>query len=123
MQKTSLLALGIHFEAGLFLLLALGLMVPIALEGSRRARTWFALGATLGFGTYFSYQTVLAVASGRRNPSSTSTPCASSRARQRARKPSSASGWRSIGSTQLVTPTPTATTKTIIETCGRGATG
>lgn len=61
-QKLGLLALGIHFEAGLFVLLGLGLLARIALEGSDRARVWFALGATLGFGTYFSYQTVLLVA-------------------------------------------------------------
>jgi hypothetical protein len=58
-QKLSLLALGVHFEAGLFLLaaLALGARVLFATESTRR--DWFVLGLVTGFGIYFSYLVLL----------------------------------------------------------------
>lgn len=54
-QEISLLDLGIHFEATLFVLLALDALLQL-LHGEAREGTWLQLGLALGFGTYFSYQ-------------------------------------------------------------------
>jgi hypothetical protein len=61
-QKNSLLALGIHFHAMLFVALVLLFAGRILFEGERRPRTWFWLGLSAGFGLYFSYQLVLTLA-------------------------------------------------------------
>lgn len=61
-QKLSLISLGIHFEACLFLLLALGLTARILREEQARRSLWFLLGVVCGFGLYFSYQVVLGAA-------------------------------------------------------------
>jgi len=61
-QKLSLLALGIHFEAGLFLVLALLLLVRIVIEGRRAPWSFGLLGLACGFGLYFSYQCLLVLA-------------------------------------------------------------
>jgi hypothetical protein len=55
-QKLSLLALGIHFEALLFLALALRLLIAVAIDGDRRRLTWCALGAVCGLGVWYSLQ-------------------------------------------------------------------
>jgi hypothetical protein len=55
-QKLSLLALGIHFEALLFLALALRLLIAIAIDGDERAVVWCTLGAVCGFGVWYSLQ-------------------------------------------------------------------
>jgi hypothetical protein len=55
-QKLSLLALGIHFEALLFLALALRLLIAVAIDGDRRRATWCALGAVCGLGVWYSLQ-------------------------------------------------------------------
>ncbi|MEC8494558.1 MAG: hypothetical protein VXZ39_06540 [Planctomycetota bacterium] len=63
-QRESLLHLGIHFEALLFVALVLdqGLRVSAAEGGAEpRRRDLLALGLAAGFGTYFSYQVALAV--------------------------------------------------------------
>ena len=58
-QKLSLLSLGIHFEATVFLVLAFLLTGRIVFEKDRRLRNYALLGLVVGFGTYFSYQTGL----------------------------------------------------------------
>ena len=58
-QKLSLLALGIHFESLLFVILILHFTWRILFDGDRRARTYFWLGLAGGFGTYFSYPCAL----------------------------------------------------------------
>lgn len=63
-QRESLLHLGIHFEALLFVALVLdqGLRVAAVESGSApRRRDLLILGLAAGFGTYFSYQVALAV--------------------------------------------------------------
>lgn len=63
-QKLSILSLGIHFEACFFLLIVLdrGMRIAFAKErASTRRADLVVLGLAAGFGTYFSYQTVLAV--------------------------------------------------------------
>ncbi len=62
MQKLSLLALGIHLEACLFVALVLLLLVRIAVDGERSARAFGLLGLAAGFGIYFSFQLVLTAA-------------------------------------------------------------
>jgi hypothetical protein len=62
-QKISLLALGIHFEATLFLLLLLGRGLDLARTSRAAAFSWGILGSIGGFACYFSYQSVLVVAS------------------------------------------------------------
>jgi hypothetical protein len=61
-QKISLLSLGIHFEALAFVATILALAVRIALSRDDRTRTWLALGASIGFGAWFSYSTLPASA-------------------------------------------------------------
>lgn len=64
LQKQSLLHLGIHYEALLFVgfVFWLGLKVARAPKGdSPGALTLFGLGLASGFGTYFSYQVPIAV--------------------------------------------------------------
>jgi hypothetical protein len=65
-QKLSLLALGIHPEATLFLLLLLSQGLRLAREPHARTWRWALFGATGGFACYYSYQSALclAVASG-----------------------------------------------------------
>ncbi len=58
-QKLSLLNLGIHFEACLFLFGVLGLGAQL-IAGEPGRRPWFLLGLVTGFGLYFSYQIGLA---------------------------------------------------------------
>ncbi|MEE2940363.1 MAG: hypothetical protein VX460_08265 [Planctomycetota bacterium] len=63
-QRESLLHLGIHFEALLFVALVLdqGLRVSAVDGGAApRRRDLLGLGLAAGFGTYFSYQVALAV--------------------------------------------------------------
>jgi hypothetical protein len=57
-QKLSLVSLGIHHEACLFILLALG--VTASLMESQRRWPSFSLGVCLGFGVYFSWVVALA---------------------------------------------------------------
>ena len=59
-QKLSLLGLGIHFEAGLFLLLVLDHGLRVWRERAD-ARALFALGLVSGLGISYSYQSVLVV--------------------------------------------------------------
>ncbi len=59
-QKLSLINLGIHFEACLFLFGVLGLGLRLARAESSPKREWFSLGLVTGFGLYFSYQVALA---------------------------------------------------------------
>ena len=54
-QKLSLLALGVHFEAGLFLLASLAVGARVVFASESRPRNWFVLGLIAGFGIYFSY--------------------------------------------------------------------
>jgi len=54
-QKNSLLALGIHFQALLFVLLILHFAARAAFEADRSRRTWLALGLASGLGIWFSY--------------------------------------------------------------------
>ncbi len=54
-QKNSLLALGIHWQALLFTLVVLERGGRIALEGEDRRTNWLLLGLAGGFGTYFNY--------------------------------------------------------------------
>jgi hypothetical protein len=61
-QKNSLLALGIHFHALLFVALVLDETVRIAVERDLRPRRWLWLGIWAGFGLFFSYQLVLTIA-------------------------------------------------------------
>ena len=63
-QQESLLHLGIHFEALLFIALVLGLGLRVAAierEEPVPPGLYVALGLSSGFGTYFSYQVPLAV--------------------------------------------------------------
>jgi hypothetical protein len=62
-QKLSTLALGIHVEATLFLLLLLGQGLRLVREPGGQAWRWTLLGATGGLACFFSYQCVLALAS------------------------------------------------------------
>jgi len=62
MQQNSLLALGIHFHATLFIALALLAVVRLDAEAGLKKRTWIGLGFVVGFGLYFSYQLALTVA-------------------------------------------------------------
>jgi len=57
-QRMSLLGLGIHFEALLFVALVLLLAVRAANREANPRATWLALGAAIGFGAYFSYATL-----------------------------------------------------------------
>jgi hypothetical protein len=59
-QKLSLISLGIHFEASLFLLGTLSLGARILFARDDRRHIWFILGLVTGFGLYFSYQIALA---------------------------------------------------------------
>lgn len=61
-QKNSLLALGIHFHALLFIALILGFTLVLAYERDLRARIWFGWGLSAGFGFFFSYQCALPIA-------------------------------------------------------------
>lgn len=61
-QKLSLINLGIHFEACLFVMLALGLTARILREERARRSLWFLLGVVCGSGIYFSYQVGLVAA-------------------------------------------------------------
>jgi hypothetical protein len=61
-QKNSLLALGIHFHACLFIALILFFAGCAIAERGKRASTWLALGLASGFGLYFSYQCALTIA-------------------------------------------------------------
>jgi hypothetical protein len=61
LQQLSLLALGIHLSACLFLALVLGLTTAVLEERGSSARRWFALGLAAGLGLYFNYQLLLAV--------------------------------------------------------------
>jgi hypothetical protein len=54
-QKLSLLALGIHFEALLFVILVLHFASRVLFEPDASRWVDFALGACAGFGFYFSY--------------------------------------------------------------------
>jgi len=59
-QKLSLISLGIHHEACVFILLALGLSASLMERQSPRSAA--ALGLCLGFGVYFSWVVALAAA-------------------------------------------------------------
>lgn len=59
-QKLSLISLGIHFEACIFLFLVLGLGAQLLFTPNSKLRTWFFLGLVTGFGLYFSYQIAIA---------------------------------------------------------------
>lgn len=61
-QTNSLLALGIHYQACLFVALILGLALRAALQREARQGPWIALGLAAGFGFYFSYQCALTIA-------------------------------------------------------------
>jgi hypothetical protein len=61
-QKNSLLALGIHFHALIFVAWILTATVRLALERDLRPRAWFAWGVAAGFGFFFSYQCALTIA-------------------------------------------------------------
>lgn len=61
-QKLSLLNLGTHFEACLFLFGVLGLGARILFGERGRPRDYLALGLVAGFGVYYSYQVIVAVA-------------------------------------------------------------
>ena len=62
-QKLSLLSLGIHFEACLFVLLLLDALLRWSLDDEPlRGREAFGTGLIAGFGLYFSYQIVLVLA-------------------------------------------------------------
>ncbi|MFT7486793.1 MAG: hypothetical protein ACI9F9_002649 [Candidatus Paceibacteria bacterium] len=61
-QKLSLINLGIHFEACLFLFGVLGLGAHLLFGEASRKREWFLLGLVTGAGLYFSYQTALPAA-------------------------------------------------------------
>lgn len=52
--RFSLLGLGTHFEACIFVLLVLDAALRLAREGASRARDWLVLGLASGFGLYFS---------------------------------------------------------------------
>jgi len=60
--RFSLLGLGTHFEALLFIAIVLNLSLTIAAERESRARDLAALGLAAGFGLYFSLQTAPASA-------------------------------------------------------------
>jgi hypothetical protein len=61
-QKLSLLTLGVHFHALLFVALVLDATARIILERDLRPRRWLTLGLAAGFGLFFSYQLVLTIA-------------------------------------------------------------
>src|SRR5690349_14316110 len=61
-QKLSVLALGIHFHALLFVALVLESTAGIVLERDLRPRAWLQLGLLAGFGLYFSYLLALTIA-------------------------------------------------------------
>ncbi len=58
--RFSLLSLGTHFEAAIFIALAIHLTLRIVSREST-TRTWLALGLVLGFGVYFALVTLAAV--------------------------------------------------------------
>ncbi len=58
-QKLSLLNLGIHFQALLFVACVIALGTHVLFEPRAGRRAWFGLGLAVGFGTYFSYQVAL----------------------------------------------------------------
>jgi len=60
--RFSLLGLGTHFEALLFIAIVLSLALTIAAQAEPRARDLAALGLAAGFGLYFSLQTAPASA-------------------------------------------------------------
>lgn len=57
-QKISLLNLGIHYEASLFLLLELLLAHAVLAEERASSARSLALGLCMGFGAFYSYQTL-----------------------------------------------------------------
>ncbi|MFT7670133.1 MAG: hypothetical protein ACI8X5_002840 [Planctomycetota bacterium] len=59
-QKLSMISLGIHYEACLFLFLVMLLGGKLLFERENRVRYWFLLGLVTGMGLYFSYQVALA---------------------------------------------------------------
>ncbi|MFN0244246.1 MAG: hypothetical protein ACKVWV_15260 [Planctomycetota bacterium] len=61
-QKLSLLNIGTHFAATLFLVLILHNAFRIAFDGELSLRRLGVTGAVCGFATYFSYQTLPAIA-------------------------------------------------------------
>jgi len=61
-QKNSLLTLGIHFHALLFVALLLDATAVLILERERTRRRWLWFGITAGFGLFFSYQLALTIA-------------------------------------------------------------
>lgn len=61
-QKLSLLNIGTHFAATLFLLLILHNAFRIAFDGELTRRRLGVTGAVCGFATYFSYQSLPAIA-------------------------------------------------------------
>jgi len=61
-QRNSLLTLGIHSHAILFMAWILALTVRLAFERDLRPRIWLAWGVSAGFGFYFSYQCALTIA-------------------------------------------------------------
>jgi hypothetical protein len=58
-QANSVLALGIHYHACLFIGLVLSLALRAAFSRAARDGAWVALGVAAGFGFYFSYQLAL----------------------------------------------------------------
>lgn len=60
-QVNSLLSLGIHYQACLFIALALFFACRATIHRDAKPGIWLALGLSLGFGLYFSYQLVLTV--------------------------------------------------------------
>jgi hypothetical protein len=61
-QRNSLLTLGIHSHAILFMAWILALTFRLAFERDQRRRIWLAWGVSAGFGFYFSYQCALTIA-------------------------------------------------------------
>ena len=58
-QANSVLSLGIHYQACLFVALVVFFAARIAVARDVRRLTWLALGLASGFGLYFSYQIAL----------------------------------------------------------------
>ena len=56
LQQASLLNLGIHFQALIFVPLMLASALRIAFRDARSYGAWMTLGLASGFGTYYSYQ-------------------------------------------------------------------
>jgi len=61
-QRNSLLALGIHYHALMFVAWILSFTVELAFRRDLRPRIWFLWGLAAGFGLYFSYQCALTIA-------------------------------------------------------------